>query len=86
MISREGRDLAYPFGKADADEAILSEILNAIHWHSGIPTESVRVAVRNGRVVLRGRVERDYERDLAESAAWGASGVTDVVNEIEAIH
>ncbi len=73
MTANPAGRLAYPYGEATRDEEALASILNALHHHSGVPLERVRVEVRNGRCVLSGVVTRDYERSLAETTAAGTA-------------
>jgi osmotically-inducible protein OsmY len=74
--------LCYPYGRVGSDEEVLSEILNAMHYHSGVPQDRVQVEVRGGHVVLSGVVNQEFERSLAEQIASTAPGVVDVVNQI----
>ena len=48
----------------------------------GMPLDAtvIGVEVLSGRVVLRGTVQSWIEREAAERAAWGVSGVSDVDN------
>ena len=73
---------AYPYGRVSSDEEILANILNALHYCSGVPQERVRVEVRHGHAVLSGVVQEEYERSLAERAAASAPGVVEITNEI----
>ena len=77
----EGR-LCYPYGKTSTDEEILSGVLNALHHNTGVPQERVRVEIRQGRAVLSGSVDQDFERSLAEQIASAAPGVVEVINQI----
>ena len=81
-IDKGSRQLPYPYGQSSRDEEALTAILNALHYHSGVPLERVRVEVRNGRCVLSGVVTREYQRALAEKTATEAGGVTEIVNLI----
>ncbi len=81
-IDKDSGRLPYPYGEASRDEEALASILNALHYHSGVPLDRVRVEVRGGRCVLSGVVKREYERELAEKTATEAGGVTEVTNLI----
>ena len=63
------------------DGEIAEAALQAFEWNVWIPKE-VRATVSNGRVVLGGTVELNYQRDAAEEAVGQIAGVTDVMNEI----
>jgi osmotically-inducible protein OsmY len=79
--------LCYPFGDtASTDEAILAAVLNALHWHPGIPQDQVKVEVRQGCAVLSGKLARDVERELAEQSASTTPGVIEVTNLIIVKH
>jgi osmotically-inducible protein OsmY len=82
-MEKEAGQLPYPFGGASTDEKILTEVLNALHWHSGVPNDQVRVEVRDGRVVLSGIVAQQLQRELAECTAAEAPGVLQVTNMIK---
>lgn len=81
-MEKDTRQLPYPYGKATRDEEVLAAVLNALHYHSGVPLERVRVEVRSGRCVLSGVVAQDYQRELAERTAATADGVAEVENLI----
>ena len=81
-MTREQGQLCYPYGSASSDEEVLSAVLNALHHHSGIPQERVRVEVRKGHAVLGGTVEQEFERTLAEQVASTVPGVIEVTNQI----
>jgi osmotically-inducible protein OsmY len=82
VIDKDSGRLPYPYGEASRDEEALASILNALHYHSGVPLDRVRVEVRGGRCVLSGVVTREYERTLAESTAVATGGVREVTNMI----
>jgi len=81
-IEKETQQLPYPYGKATRDEEVLAAILNALHYHSGVPLERVRVEVRQGHCVLSGVVAQEFQRELAEKTATSVEGVVQVENVI----
>ena len=81
-IEKETRQLPYPYGKATRDEEVLAAVLNALHYHSGVPLERVHVEVSQGRCVLSGVVAQDFQRALAEKTAASVEGVVEVENGI----
>jgi osmotically-inducible protein OsmY len=42
----------------------------------------ITVETEGGRVILKGKVNAWYERDIAERAAWSAPGVTEVQDRL----
>ncbi len=82
VAPKDSGNLAYPYGSVSTDEEVLAAVLNALHHNSGVPQRRLRVEVRNGRALLTGVVDQDFERTLAEQAAAAAPGVTEVKNEI----
>jgi len=78
----ERAHLQYPYGEASNDEEILAAVLNALHHHSGVPSDHIRAEVKHGVAVLSGVVCEDYEKTLAEQAAASAPGVSKVENNI----
>jgi osmotically-inducible protein OsmY len=82
-MDKESGQLPYPFGGASTDEQILTEVLNALHWHSGVPNDQVKVEVTHGHVVLSGIVAQQLQRELAERTASEAPGVLQVTNNIK---
>lgn len=65
-----------------ADNEIAEEIAHLRSWRPQIP-DSVGAQVRDGRVILHGKVDSASERDAAESAVRRLTGVAVVDNLIE---
>jgi osmotically-inducible protein OsmY len=63
------------------DDEIAEEIAHLRSWRSQVP-DSVAAEVRNGRVILHGRVDSTSQRDAAESAVRRLTGVRAVSNLI----
>jgi len=68
--------------EVSADE-IKSAVERALVRIAELNAANVRIAVEIGHVVLSGTVHTVAEREQAEAAAWRASGVTRVTNQIE---
>ena len=66
-----------------SDEAILGEVLFQIGWDSHVKRTEVGVTVNKGIVTLTGTVDSYVKKLAAQRAAHRASGVLDVVNDIE---
>ena len=77
-IGREVGQLQYPYGSTSTDEEVLAAVLNALHHHSGVPSDHIRAEIHDGQVVLSGKVAREYEKTLAEQAAAATPGVAKV--------
>ena len=85
-VPKNEGQLSYPFGHTSTDEVILAGVLNALHWHPGIPQNQVNVEVRHGCAVLSGKVARDLHSELAENSASTTPGVIEVTNHITVEH
>lgn len=64
------------------DEDIAHGIVNVLRWHAGMPLDAISVTVEQGYVALRGEVEWQYQRTLAEYDARHVRGVRGVRNLI----
>jgi len=82
IVKPDSAHLQYPYGDATNDEETLAAVLNALHHHSGVPSDHIRAEVKQGVAVLSGVVREDYEKTLAEQAAASAPGVSKVQNNI----
>lgn len=63
-----------------SDEEIRHAIENAITWNSPIDENKIKVTVREGKVLLEGNVNWEYQRSKARLLAGDILGVTDVTN------
>jgi osmotically-inducible protein OsmY len=76
--------------KVRSNPANASEIKNSINAALRrdyyLNTNKIKVEVEGGMVILTGKVKTLAEKGAAEAAAWSASGITDVVNELEIDH
>jgi osmotically-inducible protein OsmY len=61
---------------------IEAELANALYWDFAIPRHRVTAEVDHGLVILRGVVERAYQKSCAEATVRRVSGVISVRNEI----
>ena len=71
---------------ADREEAgrvLHARVANALHWNLAIPRNTIDVRVERDWVILRGVVEKTYEKACAEALAQNVPGVVGVRNEIE---
>lgn len=61
---------------------IKHKIEQAFERHAQLDAQKISVEAKEGKVVLRGKVNSWAEREHAELAAWAAPGVSQVRNEI----
>jgi osmotically-inducible protein OsmY len=65
------------------DDTDLAEAaVHALRWTSSVPSEEVKVTVRNGWVVLEGEVEWFYQKETALRAVRDLTGIKGVTNLI----
>jgi len=57
---------------------IRTKIESALKRHAEVEADAIRITVRNGEVVLEGRVDNWDERYKVETAAWSTPGVASV--------
>jgi osmotically-inducible protein OsmY len=65
-----------------ADSNMAADITRAIECITTIPTESLSIRVRNGRVCLRGTLKERHQREFVEEVVShldGVNGVTDLI-------
>lgn len=65
------------------DEDIASACLNALHAHSAVPDDQLKLLVSDGWVTLEGRIDWQYQKTAAESAIRYLLGVRGITNRIE---
>lgn len=61
---------------------IRDRINSAFKRNAELETDAIRVDVSGSTVTLTGKVKAWYERQMAETAAWAAPGVTEVRDNI----
>jgi osmotically-inducible protein OsmY len=64
---------------------VIHEIKRALHRAAQVDAEKITVETSGSKVILRGNVRTWAEREEAERAAWAASGVSDVQNDIRIV-
>ena len=65
------------------DPEIARDAIRALESHVSVPSDQIKVTVKNGNVRLEGTVDWEYQKNLAQSAVKKLRGVTGVVNKIE---
>lgn len=63
-----------------ADKQIAMAALNAIKSITTVPPDSLRVIVRNGRLMLDGNVENRCQKEIVEEIVKNITGVVSVTN------
>jgi len=63
-----------------SDVDIAGAAVNQLDWSTRIPKGSVEVTVRDGQIILEGKVEWWYQKDAADNAVVHLAGVKKVTN------
>lgn len=64
------------------DERIKKDVVDEFYWDDRIDASNINVTVNDGIVTLTGEVPSYSTLSLAKSAAWGISGVLNVIDEL----
>jgi osmotically-inducible protein OsmY len=64
------------------DPEIARDVVQKLENHILIPSDKIKVTVRDGWVMLEGEVRWQFQRKLAESAVRGTDGVVGISNTI----
>lgn len=65
------------------DPELARNAVQVLESHVSIPSDRIKVTVKNGRVTLEGTVDWEYQKVLAQSAVKKLRGVTSVANKIQ---
>jgi osmotically-inducible protein OsmY len=68
--------------KIKTDHDIVTAAMQAFKWHALIPEELVKITVDNGHVTLSGRVDWQYQKNIAWNAVNNLLGVKSIENTI----
>lgn len=71
-----------PSTSVRSDEDIARAALNAIKWNTIVPYDRIKVAVENGTVTLSGKVDWQYQKEIAQNVVCNLWGVRAVCNDI----
>ena len=74
-------DMTASYKRDDAD--IVKAALESLKWIFLIPSEKIKVTVKDGHLELTGEVEYNYQKERAEQAVEDLYGVTFVTNNIK---
>lgn len=69
-------------GQQRTDSDIAQSVLSALQWNTQVPENRITVSVSSGWVTLKGRVDWQYQRSIAESVVRDLIGVRGVTNSI----
>lgn len=75
-------DVQLADSKRRSDEDIARACLEALKFHANVPSERIKIIVRNNWVTLEGEVEWQYQKDAAVTVVREQSGVTGITNAI----
>ena len=65
------------------DPEIARDAVHELESHVSIPSDKIKVTVKNGWVTLEGSVDWQYQKTLAESAMKKLRGVLGIFNKLE---
>ncbi|HWP44333.1 MAG TPA: BON domain-containing protein [Blastocatellia bacterium] len=65
------------------DPEIARDSIRELQSHIGLPANKIKVTVKNGWVTLEGKVDWQYQKNLAESSVKRLRGVVGITNNIE---
>jgi osmotically-inducible protein OsmY len=75
-------EVKLPFSSERTDEDIARAAVRALEYDSVVPSEGIKITVRNGWITLEGQVAWNYQKEAAESAVRHLTGVKGVTNLI----
>ena len=76
-------EVRYSSDAKPSDDEIAKRAINTLVWDSVVPSEAIKVTVRDGWVTLTGKVNWHYQKGSAERDIGRLSGVHGVINNIE---
>lgn len=76
-------DIKVKLTSSRTDPEIAREAVQELESHLFVPSEKIRVVVKNGWVTLEGSVNWQFQKKLAESAVKHLKGVVGITNSIE---
>jgi osmotically-inducible protein OsmY len=74
-------EVILPGSHMHTDTEIARAAADTLAWNVLVPA-SVQVSVEKGRVILRGHVDWDFQRNAAEKALRNLRGITEIANHI----
>jgi osmotically-inducible protein OsmY len=67
------------------DTEIANAVVNALKWHSFVPSDKIKVEVESGWATLEGEVEWEFQRNAAKNAVQSLAGVVGLTNNIKLV-
>lgn len=64
------------------DQEVAEAAVQALKWDAFVPDDRITVTVRDGRIVLEGTVDSQYEKEAAACTVRNLVGVKEIVNSI----
>lgn len=71
-----------PDYRVRTDRDITRAVVDHLDWDAEVPSAGIKAIVAGGVVTLQGRVDYEYQRDIAERAIQHLAGVRGVVNQL----
>ncbi len=76
-------DIEIKLASTRTDPEIARDAVHELESHVSIPSDKIKVTVKNGWVTLEGDVDWQYQKTLAGSAVKKLKGVIGITNDIE---
>src|ERR1700737_2541588 len=76
-------DIEVKLSSERTDPEIARDAVHELESHISIPSDKIKVTVKNGWVTLEGNVDWQYQKTLAESAVKKLRGVIGITNSIK---
>lgn len=73
----------YDWQPKTSDPEIAKRIADILDWDPLVPRDRIKITVQNGAVKLEGRVDWNYQRDLALEDVGKITGVVRIDNQLE---
>lgn len=71
-----------PETRRRTDAEIAAAAANAIRWTTTVPSDSINISARAGKLILEGMVENGWQRSAVECAVRHVPGITELANSI----
>ncbi len=78
----EGLSVRFDLPSKHGDEEVACAALDRLDWEGSVPANAVKLRVEQGWVTLSGAVEWHFQREVAEKALRGMTGIVGIQNEI----
>ena len=76
-------DIEVKLDSKRTDPEIARDAVHELESHVSLPSDKIKVTVKNGWVTLEGNVDWQYQKTLAESAIKKLRGVVGIINNVE---